>query len=150
MSVLKATTEHIPSNQLFNDWRYWSVHWSGTCVWLDPDGPLNGGLIMDLWAQLPLSHCCAAPYGGSWLFAKNHKRPLTFAVRPLLWSHSFASTSKLKSNLQLMTQARDGLCQKSWFVQIFFCANIFCANIFSLESQLHCIARMSWHFPVGD
>ena len=27
---------------------------------LGPDGPINGRVIMDLWAQLPLSHCWGA------------------------------------------------------------------------------------------
>ena len=67
----KATAEHIPTNQLFNDWKYRSEHSSGTCTGrLGPDWPINGGVIIDLGAQLPLSHCWGAIW---WQSAKNHE-----------------------------------------------------------------------------
>lgn len=64
-------------------------------------------------------------------------RPLTFAVRPLLCSHSFGSTSKLKSNLQIMSHARAGLTQREIFSGL-------CKYI-HLKASF--IARTSWHFP---
>ena len=103
---------------------------------LGPDGPINGQLIIDLWAQPPLSHCCSAIWQELAL-RKKIIGPLTFAARPLLCSHSFASTSELKSNLQIMSHARAGLSKEKFSV-------VLCKYIHLKASS---IARTSWHFP---
>ena len=40
---------------------------------LGPDGPINGQVIMDLWAQPPLSHCRSAIWQELALWKKNHR-----------------------------------------------------------------------------